>query len=551
MANNVGMRDGHAEIIKELGKGKVVIRCDCGFEKEVYKSNFMRGSQQSCGRKECPYHSTGRKLGSVSNDLTHKRFGILEVIQELGGDKVLVRCDCGTEKVMWKASLTKEQAYSCGCLSKKYPGCKLDMLGKVYNSLRVIAPAADGYVIVRCECGKEFKAQRRHLEQGNIKSCGCKQREYLLDTSIERYGDVRARADNPRELWQIEAVNKPDKLIEAVNVLQLKLGHKPNIAELSAFLNTKHATLLLRLENAGAINMVERCTYSSAPEKEVFHYVETLIPSEKLKHNMRKFSDIGEIDIFVEPRTTGIEFNGVFWHSELNKDSMYHQNKAIACLKHGIRLIHIYEYEWKTESDQIKLECYLNDILTNNVRVIPVQDTNIIELDSETAKSFLSSNHTRGYTRSTVHYGLTDTGGNLVCVITLCKKRGGLGGEWELLRFCDRLGTRVDGGVSRLLTEFKRKLKPIRIYASESLDKPDIIHLADLGFKLQSNISKPDYMWVHKTNFKTLTRYQTMKKDLVEKGLGTEDQTEDEIMYGLGYYKVYNAGNLNYMWKAI
>ena len=34
-----------------------------------------------------------------------------------------------------------------------------------------------------------------------------------------------------------------------------------------------------------------------------------------------------------------------------------------------------------------------------------------------------------------------------------------------------------------------------------------------------------------------------MKSTLVEKGLGTENQTEDEIMHGLNFYKVYDCGN--------
>ena len=40
------------------------------------------------------------------------------------------------------------------------------------------------------------------------------------------------------------------------------------------------------------------------------------------------------------------------------------------------------------------------------------------------------------------------------------------------------------------------------------------------------------------------TRYQTMKKNLVEQELGSEDMTEDEIMIALGFMKVYDRGNL-------
>ena len=45
-----------------------------------------------------------------------------------------------------------------------------------------------------------------------------------------------------------------------------------------------------------------------------------------------------------------------------------------------------------------------------------------------------------------------------------------------------------------------------------------------------------------------LTRYQTQKHKLLEQGLGTSEQTEDEIMYGAGYIKVYDCGNLKLEW---
>lgn len=36
-----------------------------------------------------------------------------------------------------------------------------------------------------------------------------------------------------------------------------------------------------------------------------------------------------------------------------------------------------------------------------------------------------------------------------------------------------------------------------------------------------------------------LSRYQTQKRKLLDLGLGNVGRTDDEIMYKLGYYKVY------------
>ena len=37
-----------------------------------------------------------------------------------------------------------------------------------------------------------------------------------------------------------------------------------------------------------------------------------------------------------------------------------------------------------------------------------------------------------------------------------------------------------------------------------------------------------------------------MKKDLVGKGFGTEEMTEDEIMMSRNFLKIYDSGNIKY-----
>ena len=40
-----------------------------------------------------------------------------------------------------------------------------------------------------------------------------------------------------------------------------------------------------------------------------------------------------------------------------------------------------------------------------------------------------------------------------------------------------------------------------------------------------------------------------MKYRLVKEGLGKEEQTEDEIMSGIGYFKIHDSGNLRMVWR--
>ena len=61
-------------------------------------------------------------------------------------------------------------------------------------------------------------------------------------------------------------------------------------------------------------------------------------------------------------------------------------------------------------------------------------------------------------------------------------------------------------------------------------------------------ITQPNYVWVGTDN-KVVTRYQTQKSKLIDKGYGTVDQSEDDIMYSLGYRKIYDSGNIELEWR--
>ena len=41
-----------------------------------------------------------------------------------------------------------------------------------------------------------------------------------------------------------------------------------------------------------------------------------------------------------------------------------------------------------------------------------------------------------------------------------------------------------------------------------------------------------------------LSRYQTQKHKLIEQGLGVHRSTEDNIMYNIEYYKIYDSDNI-------
>lgn len=56
---------------------------------------------------------------AIRVDLTGRKFNMLTVVQELGGNKVLCKCDCGNEKVINKDNVKSGKVMSCGCLLRK------------------------------------------------------------------------------------------------------------------------------------------------------------------------------------------------------------------------------------------------------------------------------------------------------------------------------------------------------------------------------------------------------------------------------------------------
>lgn len=103
------------------------------------------------------------------------------------------------------------------------------------------------------------------------------------------------------------------------------------------------------------------------------------------------------------------------------------------------------------------------------------------------------------------------------------------------------------GGSEKLFKYFINNYNPESIISYCDISKFTAGVYMRLGFSFTSkDLTSPNYIWYNKD--KVLTRYQTQKHKLIKLGLGTEKQTENEIMYGLGYIKIYDSGNIKFSW---
>jgi hypothetical protein len=131
--------------------------------------------------------------------------------------------------------------------------------------------------------------------------------------------------------------------------------------------------------------------------------------------NDRNILNGKELDIFIPEKNIAIEFNGLYWHSELFKGKTYHQEKTKLCNSQDIDLIHIFEDDWIYRKEIVK------SIISNRIGLIKdkiwARNCRISNVSPQEAKSFLNENHIQGFVGSSIRIGLFHNG-ELVSLMT-------------------------------------------------------------------------------------------------------------------------------------
>jgi len=254
-----------------------------------------------------------------------------------------------------------------------------------------------------------------------------------------------------------------------------------------------------------------------------------------------------EIDVYLPDYKIGIEINGLYWHSEFHKTKSYHLDKTILCNKNKIRLIHIWEDEWLYKKEIVLSKLF--NLLHKNSNKIYARKTEIRKVDNNKVKSFFIKNHLQGYIPAKYNYVLYYND-KIVSAMSFGKTRKLLGSKdennIELLRFCNKLDTSVIGSASKL---FKYALIDIKgdiiTYAKRDWTLRDNNLYEILNFKFEK-YTKIGYYWAKDTN--KYHRYNFRKDKLISQGFD-KSKSESQIMNERGYYKIYDTGNLKYIYN--
>lgn len=271
--------------------------------------------------------------------------------------------------------------------------------------------------------------------------------------------------------------------------------------------------------------------------------------NENVELHNRSILNNKEIDILIPSLKIGIEYNGLYWHSEkYNKGRWYHYKKMEECNKKGIKLIQIFEDEYLKNKSIVfnKIKHILN--IPNVAPKIMGRKVLIKEIDNEKAKEFLNNNHIQGYTNSTIKLGAYYQG---ILIGVMCFNKTGVENEWILNRFATDNKYICQGVGGKLFKYFIRNFNPekVKSFADRRWTINEDNLYIKLGFKLVKKLN-PDYRYISGSNSRErIHKFNLRKKTLHNKYGFPIDMTEKEMVEKLGLYKIWDCGLYKYEWN--
>lgn len=413
-------------------------------------------------------------------------------------------------------------------------------------------------VIVCCQkCGKQIetvvKSKVTPKNLGNpdfkimCKSCAIRGDEDLIG---KKFGQLTIIRDAEPE-YNDNGKCKPRKVVcrcDCGRIVTPYLEHLKTGASTSC---GKHRSVVINNENDAAILELKKLVLELLPKKHVLFDTNEKLPNYQ------------NIDIYIDKIKLGIIYVTNSSISErLGKTNNSSKELFISSEKLGIRIIQIFENDWKKDKEKIKL--VLKDILVTGERVY-ARKCNVIKIDRQIAKDFYDKYHLQGNTNSSsINYALIYKD-ELVAVMGFgssnyhsMNKDGSLkrndNSRFELHRYAVKFGFSIIGGASKLLKAFEREYKPSYLlsYSANDWFKGEMYE--KLGFKF-TGYCQPRYYWVNQD--KVLNREECQLKRLSKRfpilykeALDNNAKNKETyVMTSLGYVKICRAGTKR--WEKI
>lgn len=388
--------------------------------------------------------------------------------------------------------------------------------------------------------------QRKHLSEINKGKKLSKQTIDKIQASLKEHCNERKKQKNLRikdslEAWGFDLLmDHNDPCMRDLGVLKFKCKTCKNefIKNSESYLHDKMCTT---------------CHYdpssSSIGENELASYIRSLDPNLNIVCNDKITIGPLELDIHLPQKQIAIEYCGLFWHSEKNGvNRFYHQNKFKYCREKNLRLIQVFEDEWKHKQDIVKER--IRHILGYSDKKVNGRDCWVTEIGKVQAGEFLNKHHIQGEFGRSYRLGLFYKE-ELVSVMTFDDSLNITKGKkktteqvWELSRYATKY--HVNGGAGKLFKHFIKQKNPNTVISYSDLRWGAGNLYTNLGFKFDK-MTCPNYWYVIGQTRKH--RFSYSKQKLIKMG-HSKDLTEREITESMGLYRIYDAGSNKFIWQT-
>ena len=202
---------------------------------------------------------------------------------------------------------------------------------------------------------------------------------------------------------------------------------------------------------------------------------------------------------------------------------------TILAEKTGIRLVHIYEYEWTVEKSQEKIKQYLNTLINQPVDKIYADDCIIKQLANAESQMLNEKFNLNGHSKAQITYGLYYNK-NLVQLMSFNKIKHTdilnlTDSVWEIISVSSVPDKNIIGGIQKLLNYFIKhhQSKAFLLYCD--FNKFDGKFWENIGMNF-IGYTAPDVKWVLPGNV-VVDKINHKLKNMPSRGK----------IYGAGYKK--------------
>ena len=280
----------------------------------------------------------------------------------------------------------------------------------------------------------------------------------------------------------------------------------------------------------------------SKEETELYEWISGIYPGKIIRSDKSIFGNGFEIDILLPELNIGIEYNGLYWHSENNgKSKWYHKQKYLKAKEKNIFLIQIFEDEWLHRKEIVKQR--LISKIIKNQKSIGGRKCSIKQIDNKEANEFLSNQHLQGKGYGSHSYGLYYDD-DLVSVMKFSHMSKAKGYNknnqvFELNRFASKIP--IAGGASKIFKYFLNDINPQEVISYSDLRWNTGQVYTNIGMVFQGETT-PGYWYIN--NNRRIHRFKLKKTHNDPK-----DITEWELRKQQGWNRIWDCGHAKYSWK--